>query len=88
MDADRKEIIKYTECLFNKLREECEEVITADSKENLAEELADLLEVMQAIAKNNNIDFEEIEKIKAFKKEKRGGFERKIFLKSSNIVKI
>ena len=53
---------KYTECLFNKLKEEAEEVITADSKENLAEELADLLEVMKAIAKINDIDFAEIEK--------------------------
>ncbi|MDO4199244.1 MAG: pyridoxamine 5'-phosphate oxidase family protein [Clostridia bacterium] len=79
---------KYKECLYAKLKEECEEVITADSKENLAEELADLLEVMKAIAKINDIDFAEIEKIRAEKKEKRGGFDRKIFLKSSNIVKI
>ena len=79
---------KYIGCLFNKLKEECEEVITADSKENLAEELADLLEVMNAVAKTNNIDFAEIENIRTAKKEKRGGFERKIFLKSSNIVKI
>ncbi len=79
---------KYIGCLFNKLKEECEEVITADSKENLAEELADLLEVMNAVAKTNNIDFTEIENIRTAKKEKRGGFDRKIFLKSSNIVKI
>lgn len=79
---------KYIECLYAKLKEECEEVITADSKENLAEELADLLEVMGAIAKTNNIDFAEVEKIKTIKKEKRGGFDCKIFLKSSNVVKI
>lgn len=79
---------KYISCLYEKLREECEEVITNDSKENLTEELADLLEVMHAIAKANNIDFGEIEKIRAAKKEKRGGFEDKIFLISSNIVKI
>lgn len=77
---------KYIACLFNKLKEECEEVITADSKENLAEELADLLEVMQAISNAYNVDFDKIEKIRLNKKEKRGGFERKIFLKSSNVV--
>ena len=79
---------KYVKYLFNKLKEECEEVITATSKENLAEELADLLEVMKAIAKTNDIDFEEIEKIRKVKQEKCGGFDRKIFLKSSNVVKI
>lgn len=79
---------KYIECLFKKLTEECEEVISADSKENLAEELADLLEVMRAISKTNNINFAEVEKIRTAKKEKRGGFDRKIFLKSSNVVKI
>lgn len=77
---------KYIEYLFNKLKEECEEVITADSKENLTEELADLLEVINAIAKTNDIDFDKIEKIRLDKKEKRGGFEHKIFLKSSNVV--
>lgn len=79
---------KYIECLYEKLREECEEVITNDSRENLTEELADLLEVMNAIAKANSIDFGEIERIRTAKKEKRGGFENKIFLVSSNIVKI
>ena len=52
----------------------------------MAEELADLLEVMKAISKANDIDFKEIERIREAKKEKRGGFERKILLKSSNIV--
>ena len=79
---------KYIECLFNKLQEETEEVVTANSKENLTEELADLLEVMNAIATANNIDYGEIEKIRLAKKEKRGGFEDKIFLISSNVVKI
>jgi len=82
------DIEKYIACLLKKLKEECEEVITADSKENLTEELADLLEVIRAIAKINDINFAEIEKIRLTKKEKRGGFENKVFLKSSNIVKI
>ena len=39
-----------------------------------------------AISKLNDIDFAEIEKIRLAKKEKRGGFDSKILLKSSNIV--
>ena len=50
------------------------------------EELADLLEVMISISKINGIDFAEIEKIRLAKKEKRGGFDSKVFLKSSNVV--
>ncbi|MBQ2671240.1 MAG: nucleoside triphosphate pyrophosphohydrolase [Clostridia bacterium] len=77
---------KYKTCLYEKLKEECEETVNSYSKENLAEELADLLEVIMAISKLNDIDFAEIEKIRLAKKEKRGGFDSKILLKSSNIV--
>ena len=77
---------KYKICLYEKLKEECEETVNSYSKENLAEELADLLEVMMAISKLNGIDFAEIEKIRLTKKEKRGGFDSKILLKSANIV--
>ena len=77
---------KYKTCLYEKLKEECDEAVNSYSKENLAEELADLLEVMMAIFKVNNIDFAEVEKIRLAKKEKRGGFDSKIFLKSSNVV--
>lgn len=77
---------KYKTCLYEKLKEECEETVNSYSKENLAEELADLLEVMMAISKVNDIDFAKIEKIRLAKKEKRGGFDSKILLKSSNIV--
>ena len=78
---------KYKICLYEKLKEEYEETVNSYSKENLAEELADLLEVMISISKINGINFAEIEKIRLTKKEKRGGFDSKILLKSSNIVK-
>ena len=55
--------------------------------EEKAEELADVLEVMYAIANSFKIPFEEIEKVRLDKKEKRGGFDSKIFLKSTTIVK-
>lgn len=77
---------KYINCLYEKLKEECEETINSYSKENLMEELADLLEVMMAISNANGFNFSEIEKIRLAKKEKRGGFDSKIFLKSSNVI--
>ena len=45
------------------------------------EELADLLEVMQAVAKARGWTLEELERVRANKAAKRGGFEKKILLK-------
>lgn len=45
------------------------------------EELADLLEVMQAVVKARGWTMEELERVRAEKAAKRGGFERKILLK-------
>ena len=47
------------------------------------EELADLLEVMAAVVKARGYSWEELERIRARKREKRGGFEDRILLKES-----
>jgi len=44
------------------------------------EELADILEVIHGILENENISFEELEKIRINKKEERGGFSKGIKL--------
>ncbi len=77
---------KYIKCLYEKLGEECKEVIETKSREDLIEELADLYEVILSLIKVKNISMEEIETTRIQKREKRGGFDSKIFLKSSNIV--
>lgn len=77
---------EYIKCLYEKLKEECAEVIGATSRGDLIEELADLSEVILSLTKAKNIDMEEIESTRIEKREKRGGFGSKIFLKSSNIV--
>ena len=45
------------------------------------EELADLLEVMQAVVKARGWTMEELETLRKKKAAERGGFERKIMLK-------
>ena len=45
------------------------------------EELADLLEVMQAVVKARGWTLEELEQLRADKAARRGGFEKKILLK-------
>ncbi len=71
--ADDKE---YWEKLKIKLREEVGE-FCFDERE---EELADILEVMYAVAKYKKITWENLEKTRAAKKKERGGFEGRIIL--------
>ena len=49
--------------------------------QKLNEELADLLEVMQAVVKARGWTLEELEQLRADKAARRGGFEKKILLK-------
>lgn len=68
---------KYVEALDKKLDEELMEY----HKDKNAEELADLLEVVYAVAVARGYTREAIEDIRAKKAEERGGFQRKILLK-------
>ena len=45
---------EYKRELFRKLTEECNEVISTSKKDELLEELADVLEVVRALAKTEN----------------------------------
>ena len=67
----------YIALLDQKLNEELAEYQESKS----LEELADLLEVMQAVVKARGWTLEELEQIRADKVAKRGGFEKKILLK-------
>lgn len=67
--------------LLKKLMKESQEVVEAvvDKKE-LIKEIGDVFEVLDSIINVFNIDAEEIKRIKQERKEKRGGFDKKIFL--------
>ena len=68
----------YLRLLEEKLNEELAEYQQSKS----LEELADLLEVMQAVLKARGWTWEELEQVRAEKAAKRGGFEKKILLKA------
>ena len=55
---------EYEKALYDKLLEEANEVINANKKEETEEELADLLEVVRAIADFKNIDVSDVEKLR------------------------
>lgn len=69
--------------LYKKLLEESNEVITAEKVEDLLVELADVLEVVQAIAELNGKKLEDIMEIARQKKAKRGGFQKRVFLEKT-----
>ncbi|EGJ47652.1 hypothetical protein HMPREF0866_00598 [Ruminococcaceae bacterium D16] len=67
----------YIVLLDQKLNEELAEYQESKS----LEELADLLEVIQAVVKARGWTLEDLEHVRADKAAKRGGFEKKILLK-------
>ena len=68
----------YVRLLDQKLDEELKEYQESKSME----ELADLLEVIHAVALARGSSMEEVEQIRIKKAEKRGGFEKRILLET------
>ena len=67
---------EYLKELDKKLFEEAHEFV----EEHSIEELADLMEVINAEIKVRNINYEDIEEVRKIKAEKKGKFENKIYL--------
>lgn len=69
---------EYITELDRKLNEECAEYQTDKN----IEELADMLEVIYAIAEARGYSAAELERVRLEKSEKRGGFSQRIFLEN------
>lgn len=67
---------EYLAELHRKLREETEEYLRDEN----AEEIADVLEVLEAICAAKGFSKDEVLRIKDQKREKRGGFEKRLYL--------
>lgn len=70
----------YIKEVKKKLIEEANEVKDANDKNEVIKELADVLEVVDAIVNHYGITYENIKNIKEKKANKNGKFEKKIFL--------
>lgn len=68
----------YIVCLRKKLLEEVNEYLESET----AEELADILEVIDALANLKQKSFMDVVRIKEKKADERGGFSKRIFLES------
>ena len=71
---------EYVTELDRKLDEECSEF----HKDKNVEELADIMEVVYALAEAVGSSPEELERVRKDKADKRGGFEKKIFLERTD----
>lgn len=74
---DNEEYIKE---LKKKSFEELEEYVKAQTDEEAIEELADILEILHALADVHGSTMREVDVIRKSKAEKRGGFQDKVFL--------
>ncbi len=75
--------IEYQKELLNKLKEECNEVVDAFNNGTSADmvmELADVLEVINYLAKSINVNMQEVNDVAMMKKMKNGGFDKKYYL--------
>ena len=70
---------EYRQELNKKLQEEVKEYL----EDNNFEELADIVEVIYGILNSMDVSIKEFEKIRINKQEKRGAFEKKIYLEEA-----
>lgn len=66
---------EYRDLLRKKLEEEVKEYLDAHTPTARAEEMADVVEVLMALAHNDETTMEAVEALRLSKREKRGGFE-------------
>lgn len=72
---------EFKQELLKKLVEEAKETEgTKGERKELIKELGDVLEVIEAVLRAFGLDKVEIEKIKKERKDKRGGFDKRIYL--------
>ncbi|MBN6886500.1 putative house-cleaning noncanonical NTP pyrophosphatase (MazG superfamily) [Cytobacillus horneckiae] len=70
--------------LKKKLKEEVAEYLAAMNDNDAVEELADILEVIHALAETHHKSYNEIEFVRQKKFDERGGFKNKYFLIKSS----
>lgn len=71
---------EFEQELIKKVLEEAGEMSKADDHEDLIKELADLIDVIDALRTLNDITDDEIAAALAFRRQKRGGFSKRSFL--------
>jgi predicted house-cleaning noncanonical NTP pyrophosphatase (MazG superfamily) len=71
---------EYIKFLMKKVEEEAHELANAEGKEHIIEEVADVLELIDAILEFNGVDMKTARKVQKEKAGKRGGFKKRILM--------
>jgi len=66
--------------LVDKIKEEADELMPMLNRNGAIDELADLQEIIVALAKKQNYTMEQVEKVRLLKREERGSFDKNIIL--------
>lgn len=74
---------EYLKCLKDKMMEEYQEILGAKTHEEALEECADLMELLFSYTTALGFKEEELLEARTRKKEKRGGFEKRIYLEKT-----
>ena len=72
--------LEYLGYLLKKVEEEASELANAEGRDHQAEEIADVMELLDTLVEFNGMDWDEIKGIQKEKKVKRGGFEKRILM--------
>jgi len=75
---------EYHQELKKKLLEEAQEVTKTSDKQEIKKELSDVMEVIDTIVEAYELSPDEINKLQLERREKRGGFKKRIFLISTS----
>lgn len=74
---------EYKKELLKKLVEESKETLESiNNKDKLIKEIGDVQEVISSVIKAFELSSDDIDELRIKRKEKRGGFEKRIFLES------
>lgn len=71
---------EYLKFLLKKIEEEANELANAENKEHMAEEIADVSQLLESIMELIGVSREELEKLQKEKVEKNGGFKKRILM--------
>lgn len=72
--------------LRNKLVEESGEVLLEKTRNGLAEEIADVMEVLEYLMKLKNISSDDVQKAKAKKQDQLGSFDDRIYTRTISVA--
>lgn len=74
---------EFIQALSEKLIEEAQEFSQAQGKKEQIKELADVMEIIKTLQKELDINPHEVEEVRQARQYKRGGFDKKLFLIST-----